>query len=97
MAKVQRDDYRWNFINTEGALLFPRRWFKFVDDFNYGVAPIEYDDGMWDAIDTNGNILSQGQKFTQITLMPNAEAYFFHTSNQTYYFDNQQKMHKLII
>ena len=53
---------KFNWIDTEGNLLFPNRWFDCCGDFNNGYAPVELNN-KWTLIDTKGNLLFPNQWF----------------------------------
>ena len=51
-AKVELND-KWNFIDTQGKLLFPNQWFDGVDDFYKRYAKVELN-GKYNFIDMKG-------------------------------------------
>ena len=56
LARIRRDDLKWNFIKPDGSILCSE-WYEDVDDFIDGFARIRRDDGMWCRIDTKGEII----------------------------------------
>lgn len=95
LARVQREDNKWNYIDEKGNLLSPNRWFNYNVAFYYSFASVQREDKLWNIIDTNGNILSPNQWFTSIRINNNLiRAYF---KDNTFYFDNNNKLHKQIL
>ena len=74
-AKVQRDDYLWNFINTKGEILSPNMWFMDVFDFTNNFARVRrIEDGLWNFIGVQGNIISSTQWFAFVANFHNGFA-----------------------
>lgn len=42
-AQVRRDDYKWNYIDTNGKILFPDMWFFNAFNFHDNIAVIYND------------------------------------------------------
>lgn len=57
LARVQRGDGLWNFIDKKGKLLSDE-WFEWVDNFKEGFARLQRSDGQYNFIDKDGKILS---------------------------------------
>ena len=55
-ARVQRDDWKWNFIKPDGSILCSE-WYKTVSDFKKGVAKARRYDDQICYIDTKGEIV----------------------------------------
>ena len=56
-APVQREDEKWNFINTRGEILSPDRWFHNVFSFKDGLAIVADNDERYNFIKTDGTFL----------------------------------------
>ena len=56
LARVQRKDCKWNFIDRQGNILL-NEWLYWVGDFYDGLARVQREDGLCNFIDTKGNIL----------------------------------------
>ena len=56
-APVQREDEKWNFIDTRGEILSPDKWFYNVFTFKDGLAIIAEDDDRYNFIKTDGTFL----------------------------------------
>ena len=57
LARVQRGDSLYNFIDKQGNYL-SKEWFMWLDDFKDGFAKVQRRDGLWNLIDKDGQILS---------------------------------------
>lgn len=49
-ARVQREDYMWNFIDRNGNILSKDMWFIYCDRFHGGLAKIQREDGLFNII-----------------------------------------------
>ena len=56
LAKVQREDRLYNFIDKNGNYLFTK-WFYWLDNFKEGFARVARTNGEWNFIDKNGKLL----------------------------------------
>ena len=57
IARVQRSDNQFNFIDANGKIL-SEQCFKYVDDFHCGYARVQRGDGLWNFINTDGKLMS---------------------------------------
>lgn len=63
---VQRKDEKWNYMNENGKLLSPNRWFQWTTRFINGFGAVQDDEGMWNFINKYGDIISPNQWFSDI-------------------------------
>ena len=57
LARVERGDTLYNFIDKQGKILL-NEWFEWVDDFFEGFARVQRGDKLYNLIDTNGKLLT---------------------------------------
>lgn len=66
-ARVQREDYLYNYIDKNGNLLSPNMWLKFASIFyDDNTAIVKRQDNMWNFMNTHGEVLSQNQWFRHV-------------------------------
>ena len=58
LARVQRRNDEWNFIDTKGNILLDE-WFKWVEFFHEGFAIVQRTNGEYNFIDKDGKFLSE--------------------------------------
>lgn len=61
-AVVEDDIGRWNFIGTDGKLLFPDRQFDYCSDFCEGFAIVQDSNNSFHYIDKQKNVISMSKK-----------------------------------
>lgn len=90
LARIERGDGLYNFIDKKGKLL-SKEWFEWVDDFFEGFALIQRKDTLYNLITTNGKILSE-EWFEWINIFEYGYAVVQRTNGEQCKIDKQGKI-----